>query len=180
MDKLLDQRLKTPAIAIALLAGVVSLLRALAEEARKSGSTDKDAASAAPQAADGSDLETVVRRNFEEMMRRRAAAASVPPAPKRAPVDYDERAQREPKTTEPTRSVRTVRTEGAKKPRVASRHLEAAAKAVAGTLKTSADHRAHRQARNSDLRRTALAPKNLRQAILLREILDRPPALRDD
>ena len=190
MDKLLRELLGNPILVAAIVAAIAGLIKAKSAKAAEEATARR---SRPKPEAETSDLETRVRRNFEEMMRRRAVAPpTAPPAAapqpvaatprvRRKVVDYDERVRPEPKSTERTRPppVAVMAAKSVESGPIASRHLEAARKAVAGTLKTAAGARAAKVDRVQDLRLATKQPSSLRRAVLLREILDPPIALRD-
>jgi len=156
---------------------------------------------AAPRAAP-TDLEGRIRRNFEEMLRRRAsggastagaqepaAAAARRPAPPKAHRNYDEDARKEPVQVrvvrpEPTR-VRHAPAEATPgdapvrrrtqltAPRTLALRLGASPLAAKGAL-------VRRITRSSVTRRVLHDRAALRRAIVLKEVLGPPCALRDD
>jgi hypothetical protein len=181
LPELLRQLLSHPLILFAVLAAVGSALKAMAT--RKPPASSRPLVDPRKETGGESDLEARVRRNFEEMMRRRAAS-SAPTAP-RPVVDYDTQARPEPTSTEGPRAPPVVVRKKVAEPTSADKalgpaslHLQRAAKAVEGNVRSAAATRFAKRARALDLRRGALEPRTIRQAVLLREILDPPVALR--
>ncbi len=191
MEDLLKALVRHPVVTFALLAAIISALRALAAKAqRERAAHSRPPRASRPPQEDESELEARVRKNFEEMMRRRAeappkAAIQSPPLPtappkktKRPRIDYDERARAEPKSTEgPRRAVAVVRPpEGSRS--AADRRAAARKSASAAATHFIANARTHSQKRAAALPRLKLDRANLRLAVLQREILDPPVALR--
>jgi hypothetical protein len=205
LEEILQQALRHPLLTFALLALLGSAFKAITT--RRPATTLRPPPS--KRADESELEARVRRNFEEMMRRRSAASAppraSTPPrssegersregprstegprqAP-RSPVDYDERARHEPTSTEGSRAPRVVIMKPASgdKPRskeraAASAHLEAAAKAVKGTVRSAGVARTEKRARVNELRRGALDSNTLRRAVLLREILDPPIALRD-
>lgn len=191
MEQPLKALFSHPIVAFALIAAIVSALRSVAAKAQREGTARGYAPRAARSAReDESELETRVRKNFEEMMRRRGETApkaalqsqAMPtPAPKkkrRPRIDYDERAHAEPKSTEgPRKAAAVVRPpEGSRS--AADRRAAARKTASAAATHFIANARTHSQRRAAALPRLKLDRANLRLAVLQREILDPPVALR--